>query len=171
MSILMPFDQISFHTLVGAQGETISALQMSLRAVLIFVIGLAFMRFAATRAFGKWTALDIILAVIVGSNLSRALTGSAPFAPTVIATLTLILLHAGLSRAVIRWPSLSRILKGRSALLVRDGRTDREALRRHGIGEGDLHMALRARGLAGLETVDAVYLERNGDISVIPKTS
>jgi len=164
------FDSQTFHGLIGAQGQDIDWAQMSLRALLIFLIGLAIMRFAAVRAFGKWTALDIILTVIVGSNLSRALTGSAPFWPTVVATLVLVMLHATLSHAVIRWPSLSSALKGRSVCLIEKGEVNEAALRRHGIGRGDLHMAIRARGLAELEDADVVYLERNGDISVIAKS-
>jgi uncharacterized membrane protein YcaP (DUF421 family) len=163
------FDRETFHALIGTQGEAIGWAQMSLRAVLIFAVGLAIMRFAAARAFGKWTALDIILAVIVGSNLSRALTGSAPFWPTVIATLMIVALHSALSHAVVRWPVLSRALKGRSVRLIEAGTLDRLAMRRHGIGEGDLRMALRAQGVADLEDVETAYLERNGYISVIPK--
>lgn len=163
-------DHQTFHALIGSQGDAISWAQMSLRAILIFAIGLAIMRFAAARAFGKWTALDIILAVIVGSNLSRALTGSAPFWPTVIATLVIVALHGALSHAVVRWPVLSQALKGRAVCLVEAGALNDQALRRHGIGEGDLRMALRARGVAEIGDVETVYLERNGDISVIPKS-
>ncbi|MFN4040187.1 MAG: DUF421 domain-containing protein [Brevundimonas sp.] len=163
-------DGQTFHHLIGTQGEVIGWSQMSLRAALIFAIGLAIMRFAAARAFGKWTALDIILAVIVGSNLSRALTGSAPFWPTIIATLVIVALHAALSHAVVRWPILSRALKGRPVCLIKAGTLDKLALRRHGIGEGDLRMALRAQGVAQIEDAETVYLERNGDISVITKS-
>ena len=155
------------HQLVGSYGEDISWWQMSLRGVLIFLLGLLLVRIASSRAFGRWSALDIILAVIVGSNLSRALTGSAPFFATLAATFVLVILHSLLARAVIRWPAMSNYLKGKSVLLVEEGKPKEEALRRHGIGEGDLRMALRARGFAEMSEAKAVYLERNGDISVI----
>lgn len=90
------------HSIIGDQGDEISALQMSLRAVLIFVLGVLIVRFAATRAFGKWSPLDIIFAVIVGSNLSRALTGSAPFVPTLTATVILVALHGLLAMGAAR---------------------------------------------------------------------
>ena len=89
----------TLHAFIGTEGQDIGWLQMSLRATLIFVLGVLIVRFAATRAFGKWSALDIILAVIVGSNLSRALTGSAPFLPTLIATVLLVVLHGLLAMA------------------------------------------------------------------------
>ena len=47
------------------------------RAVLVFAYGLLLVRVAGRRIFGKWSALDIIVSIVVGSNLSRALTGSA----------------------------------------------------------------------------------------------
>lgn len=157
------------HAWVGSQGEDITAWQMSLRGVAIFLAGLILVRLASTRAFGRWNALDIILAVIVGSNLSRALTGSAPFAPTLVATFVLVLLHALLARAVVRWPALSRLAKGRAVRLVEDGRLDPAALRRHGLGPGDLESALRAAGHEDLTGVRSVWLERNGDITVIAR--
>jgi uncharacterized membrane protein YcaP (DUF421 family) len=38
---------------------------------------LAIVRFVGRRVFGEWAALDIIVSIVVGSNLSRALTGSS----------------------------------------------------------------------------------------------
>jgi uncharacterized membrane protein YcaP (DUF421 family) len=157
----------TLHAFIGSEGQDIGWLQMSLRAALIFLLGVLIVRFAATRAFGKWSALDIILAVIVGSNLSRALTGSAPFLPTLIATVLLVILHGLLAMAAARWSWLSTLTKGSSVWLVKDGEMDEAAMRRAGIGEGDLRMALRAAGHNDLASVKAASLERNGDINVI----
>lgn len=155
------------HQWIGTQGEDIGVWQMSLRGVVIFLAGLLLVRLASTRAFGRWNALDIILAVIVGSNLSRALTGSAPFAPTLVATFVLVVLHALLARAVVRWPALSAFAKGKPSQIVFEGECDEAALRRHGLGRGDLESALRAAGHEDLDRVRSVWLERNGDITVI----
>lgn len=60
--------------LFGSLGH-VSWLQECARAAVIFAYGLVLVRVAGRRVFGKWAALDIIVSVIVGSNLSRALTG------------------------------------------------------------------------------------------------
>jgi uncharacterized membrane protein YcaP (DUF421 family) len=159
----------TLHVLIGTQGEDISAGQMALRAVLIFLLGMIIVRFAATRAFGKWSALDIILAVVVGSNLGRAMTGSAPFIPTLVATIVLVALHGILATASARWSWLSALTKGRSVVLVEDGVINHDRMRRAGIGEGDLRMALRAEGHEGLDDVQTISLERNGDITIITR--
>lgn len=157
------------HSLIGSEGEAISWWQMSLRAGLVFVIGVMIVRLAATRAFGKWSALDIILAVVVGSNLGRAMTGNAPFVATLVATGVLMALHELLVRASARWSWLSLVTKGRSIRLVDDGAPIESAMRRAGIGERDLRLALRSAGHADLGDVQSVTLERNGDITVVAR--
>lgn len=159
----------TLHGLIGTQGQDISWWQMSLRACLVFLLGVMIVRFAATRAFGKWSALDIILAVVVGSNLGRAMTGNAPFAATLVATCVLLALHDLLIRASARWSWLSLVTKGRSVCLVKDGVPIEVAMRRAGIGDRDLRLALRSAGYADLDGVRLVTLERNGDITVVPR--
>jgi uncharacterized membrane protein YcaP (DUF421 family) len=65
---------------------------------------------------------------------------------------------------------LGDLLKGRPTQLVADGQTDWRAMRRHGVGRGDLDQALRQAGQMDLNAVQAVFLERNGDLSVIPRS-
>lgn len=160
----------TLHALIGWQGESIGLSQMLLRASLIFLIGLVLARLAASRAFGKWSPLDIVLAVVVGSNLSRAMTGGAPFLPTVAATALLILLHALLARLAVRWPRFGRLIKGHAVQIVADGEPDPDAVRQAGIGHRDLEMAIRNAGHAGLKEIRSAWLERNGDITVVARS-
>jgi uncharacterized membrane protein YcaP (DUF421 family) len=43
---------------------------------------------------GKAPAFDMMLGIMVGSIVSRAITGNAPLVPTLAATATLIALHS-----------------------------------------------------------------------------
>ena len=157
------------HALIGTDDGTINWWQMTIRGVLIFTVGVLAARVAATRAFGKWSPLDIIFAVIIGSNLGRAMTGSAPFVPTIVATLALVVLHAVLAWAAARWSWLSFLVKGGRVRLVKNGERDHQAMRLAGIGDGDLNMALRTHGHTDLEEIRDAFLERNGDITLIPE--
>ena len=95
------------------------------------------------------------------------MTGCAPFLPTIVATTVLLGIHAALARASARWSWLSTVTKGRSVVLVTDGVADEDAMRRAGLGEGDLRMAVRAAGLDDLSQVESAALERNGDINIV----
>jgi len=159
-------DLADLHLILGRQDD-ITWWQMSIRAVLIFLFGLALVRMASKRVFGKWGAIDIILSVIIGSNLSRALTASAPLWETLAATAVLVALHAGLAWASARLHWLGPLVKGQPCRIAADGRFDEAALRRHGVGRHDVEEALREAGLSRPDDVAEAWIERNGKISVI----
>ena len=85
---------------------------MCVRAVVVFVFGLVVIRLFARKAFGMQTPLDIVLAIVVGSNLSRTLTGEAPFLPTLAATAVLAAMFWLFNHLAIRWGWFGRLVKG-----------------------------------------------------------
>lgn len=158
-----------FYRLVGPDGGDLAWWQMTARAGLIFLFGIVLVRVAGKRVFGKWGALDIVLSVIIGSNLSRALTGTAPFVETLIATTALVGLHAAMAAAAVRVPALGPLTKGRPACLTLNGQLDEKALRRHAVGKHDFEEALREAGLTRPDQVAEAWIERNGEISIIKR--
>src|SRR5690242_20367418 len=87
---------MGMETIFGVGAQTTMHLewwQECARAVLIFAYGFILLRLTGRRIFGKWAALDIIVSIIIGSNLSRALTGQAPLGGTLLSTTLLIALH------------------------------------------------------------------------------
>lgn len=157
------------HLVFGLEESDITWWQMSNRAVVIFFYGLFLVRLAGRRVFGQWAPLDIIVSLVIGSNLSRALTGSVPLVQTLIASTVLVLLHALVSALLVRISALSPLFKGRAVRLVRDGKPDSRALRRSGVGPNDLEEALRMAGVEEIGGAKHVWLERNGKVSVIKR--
>jgi uncharacterized membrane protein YcaP (DUF421 family) len=149
-------------------GETghVGAAQECARALVIFVYGLAIVRVAGRRVFGKWSALDIIVSIIVGSNLSRALTGSAALFGTMAATAVLMAVHWVLARMAAQWPAWSRLLEGQAIELSQGGSLS-HAVQRHAISEADLSEALRQSGLENAAAARRITLEPSGRITVL----
>jgi uncharacterized membrane protein YcaP (DUF421 family) len=137
------------------------------RAALVFAYGLALVRLAGRRVFGRWSAIDIVVSIVVGSNLSRTLTGNAPLAGTLAATSVLMLLHWLLSQAAARSAAVSRLVEGRPIELGRGGRMTRRHGFRTAISEADLAEALRQAGIERVEESRILVLEPSGKISVI----
>lgn len=152
-----------------AGADALSAWQMAVRAVAVFVIGWLLVRLGGRRAFSKASALDIILAVVAGSNLSRAMTGNAPFVETVAATAALVLLYRALRYAAYPSDRLGKLLKGGPVELVRGGEIHWKQMRWHGIGRGDLEEGMRKSGVRRLEEVEVGYLDRSGDITIVTR--
>ena len=82
--------------------------QESARAVLIFFYGLIMLRLSGRRTFAQMSAVDLVISIIVGSNLSRAMTGGVPFWGTLASVAVLVALHLMLAHAVARSWSLAR---------------------------------------------------------------
>jgi uncharacterized membrane protein YcaP (DUF421 family) len=156
-----------FQHLIGPSAEQILWWQMCVRGVLIFVYGVALLRLFGSRAFGKLTSLDIVLAIIIGSTLSRTLTGNAPFFGTLMTTALLVGCFWALHLAAARWDLVSRLATGAPTRLVHDGRTAWATLRRCGVSERDLREAARQAGAGGLDEVREAVLERSGRISIV----
>ncbi len=158
------------HFIVGEAAQSIAWWQMCMRAVLLFVIAVVLIRLGGSRIFGRHAVLDIVLAVILGSNISRTLTGNAPFVPVVIATALLIALHALLSIVAQRSEGISRAVKGKPTKLVDDGEVDWDKMELTGIGLGDLFESMRSQGKKpDVDKIDEAYLERSGSISIITR--
>jgi uncharacterized membrane protein YcaP (DUF421 family) len=156
-------------TLIGPNSSDIAWWQMSIRALIVLCYGLLFVRIAGQRTFGKMSAFDIVIAIIVGSNLSRAMTGNAPLWASLIATTLLGALHYLLGRLSIHNRWLGAFIKGEPRQIIRDGKVDEAAMRKAELSTGDLEEALRQHGLQTADSVGAAYLERNGAISVIKR--
>jgi uncharacterized membrane protein YcaP (DUF421 family) len=137
------------------------------RAALVFAYGLALVRLAGRRVFGRWSAIDIVVSIVVGSNLSRTITGNAPLAGTLAATSVLMLLHWLLAQAAARSRTWSRIVEGRAIELGRGGAVGRRRGIRTAISEADLAEALRQAGVERAEETRLLMLEPSGKISVL----
>ena len=160
----------TIRALIGPDTGDASAAQLCVRAAVLFVFGIACIRIAGRRTFSQASPLDIIVAIIIGSNLSRAMTGKAPFFPGLAATLLIVVLHRALALATLRWNGLARWIKCDPVVLVRDGVTDRKAMARHGISESDLAEGLRMEQQTTAAAVQLATLEGGGKISVVPRS-
>jgi len=162
-------DLLSWLLALDAQQPNIW--QMGLRATIIYVAAVAMVRLVGDRRFiGKYAALDVLLGVILGSTLSRAINGSAPFFATLGAALVLVLIHWLFAALAFQYERFDTLIKGHSRVLVRDGQINRPALQKSHITHKDLEATLRSVGkLTELTQVKIARLERSGQISIIPQ--
>lgn len=153
----------------GVQNH-LSAAQEAARAVLIFSYGLVLLRLSGPRMFGHWSALDIVVTIMIGSALARAMTGSAPLPGTMLAAAVMACLHVMLAHWVARNPRLAHLIEGRAVVLIDHGHVDHRARTSNKISESDLHEALRQQGIDGeahLDNVKVMMLEPSGHLSIV----
>lgn len=157
-------------TVFGSGDGDLTVWQMTLRALVVYPFLLALVRLGDKRFLGEISAFDFVLAIVIGSIASRAISGNAAFWPSLAASVFLVGVHRGMGLLAFRHDTIAGWVKGRARTLVRDGSMDREQMREAAIGEDDIESALRRRGDGiDLEDVALVCLERNGELSVVAK--
>src|SRR5918911_3441913 len=152
---------------LGQEAKEMTVGQMALRAAVVYVVTVAVVRLAKKRFMGRATAFDVILGIMLGSIVSRAVTGNAPFFPALAASAVLVAMHWLFSSIALRWHGFGVAVKGRPLVLVRDGRIEQDAMRGAHMTEHDLWEDLRGKSISRLEEVSEARLERNGRLSVI----
>jgi uncharacterized membrane protein YcaP (DUF421 family) len=142
--------------------------QVIARSVLLFLVAIFLVRAGKSRLLGRATTLDVLLGFILGSLLSRGMTGSASLSETIASSLALIASHWLLTAACCRWHRFGDLVKGHAVELVRDGKPLVENMRQSHLSEHDLLEQMRLNGnVAEVNEVKMAYKERNGEISVV----
>jgi len=163
------FNQIQDWLGLGRDLSDVNAFQMALRTVAVYVLTLVIVRVGSKRFLSKATAFDVIVAIMLGSIMSRAATGSAPFLQTILVGAVLVATHWLLARLAYLSDWFGPLVKGKPILLIKDGEVQRSGMREAGLSDADLTQALRMQNdHTDPADIKQAYLERNGNISVIP---
>src|ERR671929_718768 len=88
---------------LGLEGKDLNVPQMALRAVVVYMVAVLIVRLGKKRFMGRATAFDVILGIMLGSIVSRAVTGNAPFFPALAASAVLVAMHWLFSSIALRW--------------------------------------------------------------------
>lgn len=164
--------RVYFDQLLGlhVQAEKLEFSQMAWRGFIVFCFAVLLARVADRRVLGQNAGFDIMLLVVLGSVLSRAINGQAAFFPTLGVSVALVVLHHIVATIAFHSHWFSQLIKGNPRVLVHDGKIDREQMRRSKITRDDLDENLRLNGgVARTEEVAEARLERNGSVSVVKK--
>ncbi len=161
-----PMDLI--HYLFG-KAESPDSLQVILRGIITFLTALIIIRVGAKRTFGKGTAVDNIVVIMLGGMLSRVVTGAAAFLPVMTGTIAIVILHRLLSSLSAN-RTVSGFLTGRAVELYAGGKMNKKNLRITMTSKEDLDEAVRLKlNTTDMTKVEKIIMERNGEISVTEK--
>lgn len=139
--------------------------------MLVFAYGLVALRLAGRRVFAKWSALDTVVAITIGSSLSRTLTGNAELLGTLAASGILLLLHWIVARIAAQYSTASALFEGKAVTLASAGHIVSQSRKRHAVSQADLDEALRRAGIATAAGASLIMLEPSGQITALKKTT
>jgi uncharacterized membrane protein YcaP (DUF421 family) len=149
-------------------GKDLNALQMACRSAAIFFITLMLIRIAGLRTFGRHSAFDNVVIIMLGAILSRPVVGASAFLPSCIASLVFVLIHRLLAGISFYSDFVGRLIKGDAKVLYTNGAPHLQNMKTTHVSTKDLHEGLRLNAQTNdLQKIKEIIIERNGEISVI----
>ncbi len=141
-----------------------------LRSLAIYLVLLIGLRLFGKREVGQMTLFDLVLVLLVANAVQPAMTGpdNSLFGGLLIIG-TLLCANWAIGRLRLRNPTVRRLLESQATVLAAGGAWVEPALRRQGLDEADVEMALREHGVERVEGTRLVVLEPDGTISVVPE--
>jgi uncharacterized membrane protein YcaP (DUF421 family) len=170
------FDMTAYSNFFGAllglghEAKDLTFVQISLRAVIVFLATLIMVRLGHKRSLARKSAFDAVLLVILASFLARAINGTAPLFATIGAGFVIVLLNRLLALIAFYSHGFGILIKGRPEIIVENGNLIVSTMNRNHISQHDLEEDLRLNThLDDLSRIRLGRVERSGDISFIKK--
>lgn len=145
--------------------------ELVIRAVVVYATLLAALRLFGKREIGQFTLYDLVLVLLVANAVQPAITGpDTSLAGGLVIIATLILLNFAIGR-LDRFRIFHRLFQPPPTLIIQDGHYLTDRLRREGVDQAEVEMAIREHGLADVSNVRIGVLEPDGTISIVGKES
>jgi len=145
-----------------------SPLELIVRGTVLYWFLFALFRFVLRRDAGSIAITDILLLVLIADASQNAMAGGYD---SISEGIVLVATIAGwnwlLDWAAWRFPAVRRLVEPPPLQLVREGRVQRENLRRELLTIDELKSKLREQGIDDISKVRSAYMEGDGSISVI----
>lgn len=144
-----------------------SLLEMVIRGTVIYLALFIAMRMLPRRTMGGVGPSDILVIVLISEGVSQGLAGKyESITEGLVVAATLIFWAVFIDWLDYRFPKL-HLSDGKQIPLVRDGKLIRRNMRGQNITEDEVMAQLRHHGLSSLQGVEAMYVEGDGQFSVI----
>ena len=128
-------------------------------------------RFLSKRDLTQNTTFDLLIVLLLSNIVQNAMIGQDNSVLGALAgALTLIFLSTGLNRWTARSMKARHLLEGQPVLLVHNGRTLDDNMKKYAVSRADLNAGLRGENMITLDDVRYALLELDGTISVIKKS-
>ncbi len=149
-------------------GMTLPWIVLFVRGSVMYWFLVLVFRLILRRDVGSMGITDFLFVVLLGDAAQNGMIGEATSATDAIVLIsTLVFWNVVIDWATYRWPAVERLFAAKRLLLVRNGKRQRRNMRREWISDAELMSKVREEGLEDLSRVKFMYLESDGEISLI----
>ncbi|RYY01161.1 MAG: DUF421 domain-containing protein [Gammaproteobacteria bacterium] len=149
---------------------TVPPLELFLRGTIMFWFLFLIFRLVLRRDIGSASVTDFLFVVILGDAAQNAMIGEGTsVSDGMVLVSTLVSWNYVIDALSYRYPAIDRLVSARKLCLIRDGKLQRRNLRKEFITVDEVHEKIREEGLEHIEQVKMMYMESDGEISIIKR--
>jgi len=137
------------------------------RAAAVYALMLLVIRISGKRTIGNFTAFDLLVALMLGEVVDEIIYGDVTFSQGAVAILVVAALQYANSWMSYWDHGMDRVLEGSPSVVVRNGRLERDGMRKERMNEKDVMAELRLQGVSDLREVKFAAIENDGQLSVV----
>jgi uncharacterized membrane protein YcaP (DUF421 family) len=147
---------------------TAPIVELFIRGSVMFWFLVLVFRVVLRRDVGSMGITDFLFVVLLGDAAQNGMIGEATSATDAVVLIsTLVFWNVLIDWATWRFAALEKLFSAKRLCLVKDGRRNRRNMRREFISDAELMSKVREEGLEDLSRVKRMYLESDGEISLI----
>ena len=147
---------------------TLPVVELFIRGSVMFWFLVLVFRVVLRRDVGSMGITDFLFVVLLGDAAQNGMIGEATSATDAVVLIsTLVFWNVLIDWATWRFAAIEKLFSARRLCLVKEGRLNRRNMRREFISDAELMSKVREEGLEDLSRVKRMYLESDGEISLI----
>jgi uncharacterized membrane protein YcaP (DUF421 family) len=137
------------------------------RPAIVYLVLVVLLRIFGKRELAQLNPFDLVVLLSLSNTVQNAIIGDDnSVSGGIIGAFGLLAINWMVVRVLFRSPGLTRILEGRSVVLVRNGQIDRKALERESLSREELIAVIHRQGFENIGQVRKCELEPNGTFYV-----
>ncbi len=137
------------------------------RPVIVYLALVVLLRIFGKRELAQLNPFDLVVLLSLSNTVQNAIIGDDnSVTGGIIGAVGLLAVNWLVVRALFRSPRLTRIMEGRSTVLIRNGQIDTRALQRESLTREELVDVVHRQGFDDLHAVRHCELEPNGTFYV-----
>jgi uncharacterized membrane protein YcaP (DUF421 family) len=142
-----------------------------IRTLIIYFSLIITMRLMGKRQIGELEVTDLVTTLLISEIASLPITNQEiPVLFAIIPMISLLVLEIISSYILVRFPRLKKLVSATPTVVIQNGRLRQDSLRQLRLSLEELMSEIRQQGLTDLSMVECAILEKNGKLTVIPKT-
>jgi uncharacterized membrane protein YcaP (DUF421 family) len=137
------------------------------RPVIIYLVLVVLLRLFGKRELAQLNPFDLVVLLSLSNTVQNAIIGDDnSVTGGIIGAFGLLAINWLVVRVLFRSPRLTRVLEGRSAILIRNGQLDQQAMDRESLSREELLSVIHRQGFEDFDKVRKCELEPNGTFYV-----